>query len=76
MLFLIAEVAEAGVEDYSGYWDGEAILGRHQSIAERINRRVSDDETGRDDDDGDDDGSSGRAGAGVTTVCHGRGTRG
>jgi integrase len=31
----------------------------HQSIAERINRRLSDDETGGDDDDGDDDGSSG-----------------
>jgi hypothetical protein len=28
LLFLIAEVAEAGVEDNSGYWDGEAILGR------------------------------------------------
>jgi hypothetical protein len=31
----------------------------HQSIAERINRRLSDDETVGDDDDGDDDGSSG-----------------
>jgi hypothetical protein len=59
LLFLIAEVAEAGVEDYSGYWDGEAILGRHQSTAERISRRLFDDETGGDDDGGDGDGSSG-----------------
>jgi hypothetical protein len=28
LLFFIAEVAGAGVEDYSGYYDGEAILGR------------------------------------------------
>ncbi|HSJ21077.1 MAG TPA: hypothetical protein VK964_10925 [Nocardioidaceae bacterium] len=28
LLFFVAEVAEAGVEDYSGYYDGEAILGR------------------------------------------------
>jgi hypothetical protein len=58
--------------DFNGYWDGEAILGRQQSIAERINRRLSD-ETGGDDDDGDDDGVVRRAGAGVTTVWHGRG---
>ena len=28
VLFLVAEFAHAGVEDYSGYWQGEAILGR------------------------------------------------
>jgi hypothetical protein len=28
VLFVVAEFAGAGVEDYDGYWDGEAVLQR------------------------------------------------